>query len=152
MPEKKSSVLLEKERVRHLERHAEAILRQSPWLRPLHERLLALGGRWPLLPVIEEDLARLLSRGEARRGPPVMRRGELSRCHANSACLWDANKDKLELMTGYALSHDGIWRQHSWCWWPARRKVVETTESRILYYGYRMTPIEAEKFWEANAL
>jgi hypothetical protein len=143
---------MDKERAEFLSRNEAATLDQSPQLRPLRERLLALGGRWTLMPVIEEDLAKLLKRGEAQHGTPIMRRGEPSRCHKNSSDLWDANKEIVEVMTGYALSRDGIWRQHTWCWWAARGKVVETTDARILYYGYRLTPREAEQFWVDNAL
>jgi len=81
-----------------------------------------------------------------------MSRRQPSRCHANSGFLWDANRDKLELCTGYALSEDGLWRQHSWCWWPAQRKVVETTERRKAYVGFVMTAKRVEQFYYDNCI
>jgi hypothetical protein len=146
------AALVSKERSKFLDDNEAAIIRQVPALAPLRELLLSLGGRWTLMPVVEEDLGRLLKRGVAWRGRPLLRLGTPSRCHNNASNLWDANKDILEIMTGYGLSKDGIWRQHSWCWWPARGKVVETTEARVAYYGYRMNGAEAERFWIDNAL
>lgn len=140
------------ERALFLSRQQAEVLKCSPALLPLHERLLSIGGTWTILPVIEEDLSSLMRRGEVMRGRALMRAGQQSRCHENSANLWDANKGVLEICTGYAMSKDKIWRQHSWCWWPSRRKIVETTLRRLLYYGFRLTPKEAEAFWEDNAL
>ena len=58
------------------------------------------------------------------------------------------------MMTGYALSADGIWRQHSWLVafdnedYPY---IVETTEERISYYGFAMTYEECEIFLYWNS-
>lgn len=98
----------------------------------------------------EEDLPFLLSRGEFYRGyNSRTMRGQNCRCHANSAALWDVNRSKLRIVTGYALSRDGMWRCHSWCI-DKDDKVIETTEKRVLYYGYPMTPAEAEEFLDNN--
>ena len=91
----------------------------------------------------------------------IMQKGEPSQCHTNSAMLWEANKsrtlegpyrEELALATGYAMSEDGLWRQHSWCVLrtPARVKVVETTVPRVAYYGFVMTHAEAERFAERS--
>ena len=45
---------------------------------------------------------------------------------------------------GYALSGDGLWREHSWLL--ADKAVVETTESRLLYHGFVRTDDEAVIF------
>jgi len=140
------------ERREFLDDRERGVLKQAPELGPLRDRLVGLGGKWVILPVIEEDLKAIMERGELKTGRPLMRRGANCKCHFNSCCLWENNKDKLEIMTGYALSRDGVWRQHTWCWWKARKKVVETTETRVAYYGFRMTREEAEKFWDENAL
>lgn len=90
-----------------------------------------------------------------------MQKGEPSQCHTNSAMLWEANKsrtlegpyrEELALATGYAMSEDGLWRQHSWCVLrtPARVKVVETTVPKVAYYGFVMTHAEAERFAERS--
>lgn len=113
---------------------------------PLRDRLLAAAGI-ACAPQHEEDLDKLLSRGQfynaygARRMP-----GRPSECHGNTARLWDANRDRVQIVTGYALSPDGCWRQHSWGWLPDGQRVVETTEKRILYYGFILTEEEAEEF------
>lgn len=55
-----------------------------------------------------------------------------------------------ELLTGYALSDDGYWRQHSsWCLSPARR-LIETTVRREHYFGFRLSEDEAFAFANAN--
>lgn len=97
----------------------------------------------------EDDLSRLLDRGKFFRGyHSISAKGESSRCHANSASLWVCNPS-LKLVTGYALSRDGLWRQHSWC---VRKdgRVIETTTKRILYYGFEMTFKEARSFSDDN--
>ena len=78
--------------------------------------------------------------------------GEDCHCHSNSALLWEVNKDKTVICTGYALSADGMWRQHSWLIHrkPRSNRVVETTEPRILYYGFAMTPELCEEFVNEN--
>jgi hypothetical protein len=122
----------------------------------LRGRLLDIGGRFVILPVCEPDAGKIIARGELIYGRPIMKRGEPCRCHANAAHLWDERAvlkgGDLELMTGYGLSRDGIWRQHSWCWWPRKKKVVETTEARIAYYGFRLSEPEAEVFLDNNFL
>jgi hypothetical protein len=98
----------------------------------------------------EEDLIPLLERGQFWRGyKSRTMKGDHRRCHSNSAALWDVNRDKLTLATGYALSRDGMWRQHSWCV-NDMSTVIETTEKRVLYYGFLMTPEEAEQFLLEN--
>ena len=50
--------------------------------------------------------------------------------------------------TGYALSDDGMWRQHSWCIdkRPRTTKIIETTEPRVLYFGYVLNDEETKRF------
>lgn len=126
----------------------------------LEARLLALGGKRCVIPVVEEDLEKILERAFPQEGRQIiMMKGAPSQCHMNSALCWDANQDRCQLMTGYALSKDGIWRPHSWCRDLSRcqsrtkaPRVVETTEKRKLYFGFVMTTDEAEKFYVENAL
>src|SRR5262249_31708061 len=79
-----------------------------------------------------------------------MRRGERSRCHANSAAIWGTDIKKYQLVTGYALSDDGIWRQHTWVF--DGKHVHETTVARVRYFGFAMGEREACMFWFANFL
>jgi len=120
-------------------------------LESLKNRLLDIGGWAVCLPKIEEDLYEIMTRGRKFAGQSIVMRGEDCACHSNSACLWDANRESLYICTGYALSKDGMWRQHSWCVKPTKRtwRVIETTLKRVQYYGYIMTEAEAENFyWE----
>jgi hypothetical protein len=119
---------------------------QTYWLAKLKKKLLSIGGYAVILPNFEPDAAKILTRGLIWRKYKMMK-GDPSQCHRNSALLWEANKDKVNLCTGYALSaHGGIWRQHSWCFHRADNKVVETTVGRIAYFGYAMTALEADLF------
>lgn len=116
---------------------------------PLCQRLLTFGGESVVVPPIEEDEAKIFGRGQffSPRGLRRMR-GEPSQCHSNTCSLWNANRKKLILCTGYALSDDGVWRQHSWCAMPSSRAcaIVETTTKRVAYYGFAMTDEEAKLF------
>jgi hypothetical protein len=77
-------------------------------------------------------------------------------CHRNSCDLWEANRNnpdiRVHIATGYALTKDGMWRQHSWVVWIKARsvKIVETTTPRIAYFGFVMTDKEAELFNRHN--
>ncbi|MEP7137207.1 MAG: hypothetical protein ABI904_19950 [Chloroflexota bacterium] len=73
-------------------------------------------------------------------------KGEDRECHINSAVLWSQNKDKYLLVTGFALSEDGVWRRHSWI----RTKsttIIETTIKRKKYYGITLNKELSESFW-----
>jgi hypothetical protein len=126
-------------------------LRQRPELQPLNDRLLGMAGHWCVLPLIEEDLPRLMEHGQPfdPRGTRLMP-GAPNRCHMNVARLWDANPDTVQICTGYALSADGLWRQHSWGWFMPKGRVVETTERRILYYGFALNREAAGEFFDEN--
>lgn len=69
----------------------------------------------------------------------VMETGAPSACHDNASRLTRLNPESMVLMTGYALSDDGIWRGHSYC---LRREddgsftIVETTVPRLAYFGH----------------
>lgn len=119
----------------------------------LRDRLLTFGGEQACMPAYEEDLKKIMERGQLWYGDRLkMMKGAPSQCHWNSCQLWDANKEKTKIATGYALTKDGLWRQHSWVIWikPRKNIVVETTEKRVAYFGYVMTNEECEEFWENN--
>lgn len=125
---------------------------QDPVLENLKNKLLGLGG-WAVCLHLETDAAKILSRGRRFAGKAHMKRGTPSQCHSNSAALWDANRGQTVLCTGYALSKDGMWRQHSWCAikTPRSYKVVETTMPRVLYYGFVLSDNESEYFLYNNS-
>lgn len=113
----------------------------------LHEKLISFGGYRTCLPVVEDDLENILDRGQLWYGEgAMMMRGAPSQCHRNSAACWEANKSRTILCTGYAMSEDGLWRQHSWLVNFRNQCIVETTEPRVAYFGFPMTRDEAQAF------
>lgn len=127
--------------------------KMDPKLFHLKGRLLDFAGDAVCLPAYEPDLENILEYGQFWLGYNAERMpGENCRCHSNSARLWEANWDRTVICTGYALSADGMWRQHTWLIHrkPRSNRVVETTEPRILYYGFAMTPEMCEEFANNN--
>lgn len=74
--------------------------------------------------------------------------GLRSACHQNAAALWVADRVD-SLGSGYALSDDGLWRQHSWGL--DGDVVVETTLDRVDYFGLHLTGVDAALFAASNA-
>ena len=119
----------------------------------LREHLLEFAGESVCLPGYEEDLENILQYGQFWIGNNVKKmRGTASRCHSNSSRLWENNRENCRICTGYALSEDGMWRQHSWVVWMKARsnQIVETTEPRIAYFGFVMTDEQCEEFAANN--
>ena len=119
----------------------------------LRQKLLTFAGETVCFPPCEEDLDNILNYGQFWAGSNAkLMRGEPSRCHANSANLWEQNKEATRICTGYALSEDGIWRQHSWLVWHKARsnQIVETTVKRIAYYGFVMPYDMCQQFADEN--
>lgn len=125
---------------------------ENPGLETLKKKLLAIGGWAVCLPRLESDLENILKRGRKFAGRAKMMRGLPCQCHSNSAHLWDNNRDCSYICTGYALSRDGMWRQHSWCALKTLKsyRAVETTEARVCYFGYILDPTESEFFLYTN--
>lgn len=126
----------------------------SKELAAVRDRVLEYGGEMVVLPDFEEDAERLLKRGQFWYGDEkyVLREGRPSQCHWNSATLKDKSPEQFDIVTGYALSPDGAWRQHTWL--IEHRKdgdyICETTVPRIGYFGYVLTEEEAQEFIESN--
>ena len=131
----------------------------DPRMYLLRDRLLTFGGAEVCMPVQDEDISDILEHGQLWWGDRVQyMKGRPSRCHENASLLYAANKARnragdsyhmnITIATGYALSKDGLWRQHSWCLKRNTRSVtvVETTEKRLLYFGFAMTGEKAEEF------
>ncbi|WP_201392317.1 hypothetical protein [Ktedonobacter sp. SOSP1-85] len=123
-----------------------------PYL-PLEQKLLALGGR-RMVYQSERTPGALLERGEVCAGTVELVPGEASECHINSADLWNQNRQALAIVTGYGLSEDGLWRQHSWLIRrdpePGKDRIIETTVARIMYFGVVLNDNEAQNFLDAN--
>jgi hypothetical protein len=61
--------------------------------------------------------------------------GVPSNCHGNTAMLYVHHRGAVQIASGYALSEDGLWRQHSWGINAADGRAIETTVRRVRYYG-----------------
>ena len=117
----------------------------------VRDKLLTFGGEEACVQYEEPDAEAILQRGQLWYGDKVaLVKGQPSQCHRNSCDLWEANRGQVEIAiaTGYALSKDSMWRQHSWLLLRNYRsvKVIETTEIRIAYFGFVMTDEEAKQF------
>jgi hypothetical protein len=117
----------------------------SAW-NELRAKLLSLGESWDVVPTFEREdlLETLLEYGELHQVEQiVMLTGEVGRCHDNVAALLQLSANgeiKLSVVgaTGYALSEDGLWRQHSWGV-GRNGEIYETTVARCAYFGISYT-------------
>ena len=66
----------------------------------------------------------------------ILKLGERNRCHDNAQKLYQEHPNRYRLAYGYALSEDGLWRQHSWLIRKSDNAIMETTEKRLRYFGY----------------
>lgn len=127
----------------------------QPEFATLVARLLALGGvRVAPPPLPDPDLALLLEGGQQWDGDVMLQKGEAGQCHLNAAQLYMDDMQRFRIATGYALSADGLWRQHSWIHDSVSgggRCIIETTELRTCYYGVELTDAEAQSFVRLNA-
>lgn len=125
----------------------------DPRIEQLKQKLIGAIGVAAVMPAVEEDIDALLNRGEFFEMMHIkIWPGEACRCHSNSAAIWELDQDRYELMTGYGLSKDGVWRQHSWVYDTKNGEIIETTEERVVYYGFRMTKKEANRFYYNNCM
>jgi len=73
----------------------------------------------------------------------------ISNCHGNASKLW-TKSEQLQLVTGYALSNDGLWRQHTWVWNPSTDELIEITVRNEKYFGVVLSDEEAANYFLAN--
>jgi hypothetical protein len=67
-------------------------------------------------------------------------------CHDNAINLCLKN-ESYRIGTGWALSEDGIWRQHSWVF--DGENIIETTVKRKKYFGVIIDDVvDFENLWE----
>lgn len=113
----------------------------------LGKKLMEIGGRGLVIDGSDNDIEKIIERGRPFeiKGRKMMM-GEPSQCHSNTAGLYDSNKDKVNIVTGYALAEDGDWRQHSWGVMKEKGKIVETTNKYLAYFGFILTDDESEEF------
>ena len=122
-------------------------------LYPLEQKLLTHGGI-RMIYRYEPDLKLLLQRGHIFNEPVDLVPGDLGQCHSNVARIWNEQRKIHAIVTGYALSEDSLWRQHSWLLRETasieQHHLVETTIKRIKYFGVILTEVEAESFFIKN--
>jgi hypothetical protein len=106
--------------------------------------LLSLGGQLVVPPMHPDGMVRRLLVDGLRFAdvPLVVETGERNDCHGNVVRLW--RSEKAEIATGYALSDDGLWREHSWG--VRDGAVVETTEPRQCYWGVVIDQHDAAEY------
>ncbi len=110
-------------------------LNSNESLLELKNKLVAFAGHNACLTRHEPDLFELLEKGVFIAGENIlMEPGEPCRCHDNVALLADEH-EHVAIMTGYGLSVDGLWRQHSWCINTLNDQLIETTAARLIYFG-----------------
>ena len=124
----------------------------------LRKKLLSFGGEEVCVSYNDSDTLMILSHGIVCRGAKAVKnKGIPRRCHQNAAALFDMNPQRFRVATGWALSRDGVWREHSWGVdknIPENvdgSHIVETTEKRIAYCGVVLT-VEGCKKWVRNNL
>jgi hypothetical protein len=113
---------------------------------PLARALLHFGGASALNRSSAGDAEAIACRGQLWPATEAqLLPGRTSACHDNACLLWAARQDTLVLATGYCLDDDGLWRQHSWCVDVSgpRPAIVETTQRRLLYFGFALDADEA---------
>jgi hypothetical protein len=142
---------LEAERAEWLRARSAEVLAAEPRAAEVERRLLDHGGHTVLLWSSMIGLDGFLAEG---RYYPTSRirswKGEPSNCHGNAGLLYVLTQGLVRVMTGFALSADGLWRGHSWGVDQEDGWVVETTERRVRYYGYPVTDDDALAFFFAG--
>lgn len=114
-------------------------------LKPLEEKLLSIGGE-KIVPKEEIHLTELLNDGSVINNKKCKKieGGIPSQCHENSAIIYEENSNITAIGTGWALSDDRLWRQHSWAM--QNDTIIETTIKRKIYYGILLSDKKADGF------
>jgi|SRR3954452_4284947 hypothetical protein len=140
------------ERLNFLRERMTEAAEVNPCILRLRDRLLSFGGVELVVPgAVDPDIEELVQRGSLIHGPVELYMMDESVCHENVAKLWDTNPGLLRHVgTGYALTPDGLWRQHSWGI-KADGTIVETTVLRSLYFGLVLDGDRADFFVFCNS-
>jgi hypothetical protein len=123
-----------------------AAIAVQPEIALLRHRLLEIGGLELVVPLaLYPDTALLLSDGTLMARRVTVIPMQRSACHQNVARLWLETPGQLvAIATGYGLSADGLWREHSWGL--RARSIVETTVPQLKYFGRRLDGTDADEF------
>lgn len=103
------------ERLKLLIHRLEIASVEQPEILELRKILLAWGGQEMVAPpFFDAGVSRLVSAGSILCGDVLECIMQTSACHSNVASIWlEQRSDLVGIGTGYALSPDGLWRQHS---------------------------------------
>ena len=120
----------------------------------LGEHLLSFGGTRACMSPNEERVDAILSRGQIWLGEDAeFFKGMPSSCHDNCMAFYMHHYASaisgIYLATGYALSDDGLWRQHSWNLHvkeDGSTRIIESTVERLCYFGFVLTHEEILEF------
>lgn len=115
----------------------------------LESKLLQFGGESVLQPECDPHIGAICERGRLLTGSSMQSLGLPNQCHANACLLWVQSEGKKSLCTGYALSGNGVWVQHSWCMSLPHAKepqIFETTYEWLKYFGIALEEDEAFQF------
>jgi hypothetical protein len=121
---------------------------QDPKRLELRRNLLRFGGsevnlepREPDLDILVSERAMVWDGAASKR----IRGGEPNRCHSNVARHYERQaRPRWRIATGYALSDDGLWRQHSWLC--GDKSIGETTARFVAYAGVILDDVESVLF------
>jgi hypothetical protein len=142
-----------------LAQRRERVTSLYPGYHELRSALLAIGGLEVVLPRYDEfsesqrsrqhyDTQQIIARGRTWIGNDLaLATMQDSNCHVNVATL--RARGRGTIATGFALSEDGLWREHSWLIQRPESDpgiILETTVGRLLYHGYALTVREQRRF------
>jgi hypothetical protein len=137
---------MDEEQKSFLDGRLSVLAEQQPAILLLRDRLLKLNGIHLVAPTKPDpDVDSLLVNGSVIEAAVHLAEMAENSCHWNVASLWLERKEELvAVATGYALSADGLWRQHSWGM--RRNAIFETTVVRTCYFGLLMEGADADAF------
>jgi hypothetical protein len=141
---------MDAEQKEFLERRLLKAAEEQPELNDLNTLLLQFGGDFLVAPrKPDPDISALLHSGFLMRGPVTVKSMEENGCHRNIAAVWKTRTPALvAVATGYSLSGDGLWRQHSWG--VLQDGILETTVRRKKYFGILLQGSNADRFSALN--
>ena len=133
-----------------LVRRLRKATQEQPELLKLKRLLLKIGGEFLVAPPkSDSDVPAILEAGFVMGGAITLKPMRDSSCHQNVAELWRKRKYGIVgIGTGYALTKDGLWRQHTWG--ILRDGILETTAPRIKYFGLVLQRDGADCFAQNN--
>ena len=154
---------LDRSQAKFLRQRTASMSKAVPAYASLRKRLLRLRGIEVVPPVLDSSSAAQLARQRYDVGQ-VLQAGrtwsgarakieemETNSCHRNVARLCRSRRG--HIASGWALSMDGLWREHSWLVKSAGKAseyLIETTVSWLLYHGYILYDEEMNWFIRAE--